>query len=263
MQRIIVVGDVFNVPQSDTNFIMNESDAVEAILSLRSLSQDVELIVEQGVDMLALARAVEHRATMMSPDSPAYHLRPRQCMPRAVRRLAHKAKTENICVSFPRRTSEHEFEIDLHFSGQNEFFLDHMTGFHIQGMVLSEAARQAFLAVTEEFFLRDKTEKYYFVIKHQNISYENFVFPFGAKLNYRIREHKEKNGRYSFVVDIDLVQAGEVCCRVDIAFTVFEAEKISARERVLIEQRAEFILQSMDQLAMPPEKISHPMAEAV
>lgn len=261
MHRIIVIGDVFNVPQSDKKFLMNENDAVEAILSLHPLNQDVELVVEQGVDIMALTRAVEYRATMISPDSPTYHLRPRQCMPRAVRRLAHKAKSENICVSFPRRMSDSEFEIDLHFSGQNEFFLDHMTGFHIQGMALSEAARQAFLAVTEEFYLRGKEEKYYFVIKHQNISYENFVFPFAAKLNYRIREHSEKAGRHSFVVDIDLLQANEVCCRVDVAFTVFKAEKISARERVLIEQRAVSILESMDIAALPAQMPATTMAE--
>lgn len=263
MQRVIVIGDVFNVPQSNTKFLMNENEAVETILSLRPLNQDVELIVEQGVDMLALSRAVEHRATMMPPDSPAYHLRPRQCMPRAVRRLAHKSKSENICVSFPRRLSEDEFEIDLHFSGQNEFFLDHMTGFHIQGMALSEAARQAFLAVTEEFYLRGKNEKYYFVIKHQNISYESFVFPFGAKLKYRIRQHSEKSGRHSFVVDIDLLQADEVCCRVDIAFTVFEAEKISARELALIEQRAESILQGMEIAPLAAQARSPSMVGAV
>lgn len=246
MKRMIVVGDVFNVPSSDIGHLINESDVIEQILSPQKLESDIELLVEQGVDFQALTRAVQHRKLLFGDSEPNYTLRLQHNLPRAVRRLAHKAKVENICISYPRRISQNEFEIELQFSGQNELFLDHMTGFHIQGMALSEAARQAFLAVTEEFFLPKGNEKFYFVIRHQNVAFENFVFPFSAKSLYRIREHSRKEGRQGFVVDMKLLQAGEVCCRVDVSFTVFEAEKISRRERNLIEERASQILEGFE-----------------
>lgn len=237
MKRIIVIGDIFNVPASAVPIILNENDAIEEIVSLKPLDDDVELIIEQGVDLQALTRAVHYRENSLGSGVPKFHINARPEMPRAGRRLAHKAKRENICVSYPRQVSDKTFELDLQFSAQNEFFLDHMTGFHIQGMALSEAARQAFLVVTEEFFLSQAPDNYYFVIRHQNVSFENFVFPFGVTISYEITEHKVKSGRQSFVVKMDLVQGGVVCSRVDVAFTVFSADKISEREEALINER--------------------------
>lgn len=242
MNRIIVVGDIFNVPVSMSECILNESDAIEKIVSLRPVELNIELIVEQGVDMLALTRAIEYRRAAVGVEEVGYVLRPRDSLPRAVRRLAHKARTENICVSYPRRLSETEFELDLQFSAQNEFFLDHMTGFHIQGMALTEAARQAFLAVTEEFFLQESKDQSYFVIRRQNVSFDSFVFPFGTTIRYRIVDHQVKSGRQSFEVVMELVQADVVCSRVDVAFTTFSAAHISAREEELISQRARDIV---------------------
>lgn len=242
MKRIIIIGDIFNVPVSEQNTVLNESDAIEKIVSLEPLQEDVELIIEQGVDMLALTRAIQFRDRNFSSDTPKYNLRPRDTMPRAVRRLAHKAKTENICISYPRQVSDGEFEIDLLFSAQNEFFLDHMTGFHIQGMALSEAARQAFLAVTEEFYLRQSSEDFYFVIRHQNISFDNFVFPFGAKIKYLVKDHQVKSGRQTFIVEMEISQGGLVCSRVDVAFSAFNAQKIAEREETLIKERIQDIV---------------------
>ena len=117
-----------------------------------------------------------------------------------------------------------------------------MTGMHIQGMALMEAARQAFLAVTEAYFLNGDDRDYYFVIKRMDVAYTNFVFPFDATLRYDITRISQKNDRHGFDADIAILQAGETCTTVQVSFTAFEATTIAERERGVADTRYQKLL---------------------
>ena len=238
----IVVGDIFKNPQSSVADILSESEAIEMILHAGALDVNVVLKIQQGVNVAMLEHAIKHQESMSPPSHCRFMLEYGSEMPRAVRRLAHKNRAENICVSFPRRVGAEEFELDLHFSAQNELFLDHMTGAHIQGMALTEAARQAFLTVTEEFFLKESQEKWYFVTHRHNAEFMQFVFPFASHLRYRILTHSVKNGRQTFEVEMQIFQANVCCCRYDVSFTTFEAARLARREDELMGERAFDIL---------------------
>lgn len=238
----IVVGDIFKNPQSAIADILSESEAIEMILLFGELAEDVVFKIQQGVNVSMLEHAIKHQASMVPRSHGRFVLQYGTEMPRAVRRLAHKARAENICVSFPRRTGENEFELDLHFSAQNELFLDHMTGAHIQGMALTEAARQAFLTITEEYFLKDSKEKWYFVTHHHNAEFKQFVFPFAAHLCYRILNHTAKHGRQTFEVEMNVYQSDICCCSFNVSFTTYEAARLAQREDELMGERVFDIL---------------------
>lgn len=242
--NFIVVGDIFTNAQYAVTGVLSESDAIEMILHAEPLAQDVVFKIEQGVNVAMLEHAIAHREVRLGQGQGAGHfvLQYGDEMPRAVRRLAHKARAENICVSFPRRLGQHEFVLDLHFSAQNELFLDHMTGVHIQGMALTEAARQAFLTVTEEYFLNESKEKWYFVTNYHNAQFKQFVFPLAARLNYHVKNHTTKNGRHTFEVTMDVFQGEICCCSFDVSFTTFEATRLAQRETELMSERVFDIL---------------------
>jgi len=231
VERYFVVGDTFAGTARQLSGILTETDALEKVLSAEALPADIYLYSQQGVDLRSLSAAVQHFNTIAGSRSGRFHLVSPACAPRATRRLAHKNRAENIVISAPRRIGEQSFEMDLCFSSQNEFFLDHMTGMHIQGMTLMEAARQAFLAVTEAFYLDGDSQSYYFVIKHMNVSYASFVFPFDATLRYDITRVSQKENRLGFDAQISIEQAGAVCTTVQVSFTAFEAGSIAERER--------------------------------
>lgn len=67
----------------------------------------------------------------------------------ATKPLVHKHRSENTLISTPERSENGNFVAGLILHEQNELMLDHLTGQHVQGMVLTEACRQMFLAVTE------------------------------------------------------------------------------------------------------------------
>lgn len=231
VERYFVVGDTFAGTAKSLPGILTETEALDKVHTAQALPADIYLYSQQGVDLRSLSAAVQHFNATNPARTGQFHLVSAACAPRATRRLAHKNRAENIVISAPRRIGEQSFEMDLCFSSQNEFFLDHMTGMHIQGMALMEAARQAFLAVTEAFYLDGDSRSYYFVIKRMDVSYSSFVFPFDATLRYDITRVSQKDNRHSFDADISIIQAGEVCTTVQVSFTAFEASTIAERER--------------------------------
>ena len=151
---------------------------------------------------------------------------------KAQRDLTHKHKPENGLISEPRRVTRDLFEMDVLIDGRTELMSDHVTGQHVQGMVLVEACRQAFLAVTERFFINpDDGIKYYFVINEMNATYLGFVFPLDIQIRYFIKHKQADNPqRMSFDVLMEVMQGGQVATSVATKFTAFDAEKLKPKE---------------------------------
>jgi hypothetical protein len=151
---------------------------------------------------------------------------------RAGMAITHKRKFVNSIISNPRRLSAELYEADLLVDERSELMNDHQTGQHIQGMILVEAARQMFLAVTEEFFIAsDDSRDYYFVINQMDTRYMAFVFPIDSVLRYEVLEKSLDNPeRLSFNVRITVHQAGIDATEVMVKFTTFLADKIKEKE---------------------------------
>ncbi|MGF9564493.1 AfsA-related hotdog domain-containing protein [Neorhizobium sp. JUb45] len=225
--QYIVVGDRFSgFCAANSEIVRPESSIVEKIVSLPLPHHPVDLIIEQGADFSNIAAAVREK----DPEGRSFRAVPTRRYPRAVKRQAHKNNCENILVSYPVQLTDTRFALEMVLDRSGEMFLDHMTGCHIQGMVLIEAARQSFLAVTEEYYLRDAEDDYYFVIKGINSRFLSFVFPLHTVIDYEVLSYHEKGGRHAFDITVRILQAEEVCAEFDISFTAFPAAVISSKE---------------------------------
>lgn len=153
----------------------------------------------------------------------------------ADRTLCHKHRPENILISVPEQQPDGAYTADLLLHERNEFMLDHLTGQHIQGMVLTEACRQMFLAVTERYCLdHNQAVKRYFVINSMNVRYQAFAFPLPAQIRYQVIDQQQpKPERVSIHADMDVLQAGQVVAGMEVKFTVFDDAYISRRESKL------------------------------
>lgn len=149
--------------------------------------------------------------------------------------LCHKHRLENVLISAPREVAEGCFAADLLIHARNELMLDHLTGLHIQGMVLTEACRQMFLAVTERFCLEGWSIKQrYFVIKEMAMRYLEFAFPLPAEIHYRLLEQQQpKPDRVSINADMEVWQNERPVAGMTVQFTVFDAKHLGEREAVL------------------------------
>jgi len=150
---------------------------------------------------------------------------------RAEPKLSHKHEPQNTMISAPWKVSEDSYRAALLIDDRCADMADHVTGQHLQGMVLIEASRQIFLAVTERFFLPRHAGSFYFVINKFDVSYYAFAFPTKLDLHYQIIDKKlDPRGTYSFDANIGFWQAGALVTEILVKFTAYGSEFLRKRE---------------------------------
>ena len=117
--------------------------------------------------------------------------------------IAHKRKIENCHIARPTKITDTEYKLDVVVDSKCCEISDHITGEHINGVVLIEAARQAFIAITETFFLNEN-EKVYFILKKLNCEFNSFLFPLTIQMKYKILNF-EKKGAAQFNFEVETV----------------------------------------------------------
>lgn len=139
--------------------------------------------------------------------------------------------------------------MDLCIDENSELMRDHQTGQHVQGMVLVEASRQAFLAVPEAFFQDEGEDSAYFVINSVTTEFMGFVFPIRSHIDYRVVSKDINERRKKFSVEIEIIQGGEIRTRSTISFTVYPNRIISEREAALARDAVKVFLSEFQQPA--------------
>jgi hypothetical protein len=164
----------------------------------------------------------------------------------ANRATCHKHRPENVLISNPEKFEDETFISELTLHRNNELMLDHQTGEHIQGMVLIEACRQMFLAVTETYHLsKFSFDSYYFVINEMTVSYLSFAFPLPTKIHYRLLSSDQSRAdRLTVHAEMDIKQNNQVTTKVSVKFAVFDAEKLNTKESQLAERAVHQYLSS-------------------
>lgn len=162
----------------------------------------------------------------------------------ARRAEAHKHREENVLVADLGRHDDQIFDAALRLHGNNELLLDHQTGQHTQGMVVVEAARQMFLAVTERYYTHRWPERrYYFVINSLATTFENFLFPVDARIRYLIQSADLSDpARLEFTARVDIEQGGRRSARCEVAFTAFDATVLETVEYRRAERALDHVL---------------------
>lgn len=241
MQTYIVVADAFT-RFADKPTLWRYSDMLAALRQANTADlRGKRFVAGQGMDdlqmdhlyCLALSKGLETEFAQW---------RQWRSRPMVDMAACHKHRAENVLITEPQRVATDTFVSDLVLHARNELMQDHLTGEHIQGMVLAEACRQMFLAVTELHCLSDfLPAKRYFVINEMAIRYLAFAFPLPAQVRYfQLSQARERGDRHAIEADIEVLQCDRVAASMRVAFMVFDAAALGAREaqlaRVAIEQ---------------------------
>lgn len=159
--------------------------------------------------------------------------------------FVHKHKACNSMLGLPRKVSEGKFEIDVLIHDQCDEMGDHMTGQHIQGMVITEAARQSLMAVTEAYYLNSNDFSSAFVFNSLNTKYINFVFPVAITLEYEITKHKDKgHGSHYFETIVNIIQNDTICAEITAIFSTYNANWLENKESALAHTSIQSVLTS-------------------
>ncbi|OIQ88635.1 A-factor biosynthesis hotdog domain protein [mine drainage metagenome] len=149
---------------------------------------------------------------------------------RSGRRICHKSQRRNVLITDPEPVDENCYRLLLSIDDECEIMSDHVTGHHIQGMVLIEAARQSFIATTE-LFLLPKAERYYFVINKLDTSFLKFAFPVATEIYCLVKDlDLSRDDRIKAKAQISFTQGEENICKVDVEYTAILENKLSGKE---------------------------------
>ncbi|WP_406690577.1 AfsA-related hotdog domain-containing protein [Saccharopolyspora sp. ID03-671] len=151
---------------------------------------------------------------------------------RAGREIVHKHRVENVLISLPRPTDPGTFESDLLIDSGNEMMSDHLTGQHVQGMLVMEAERQMFIAVAEQHYLAPTAVgDSYFVIDAFDTRYRNFLFPLPAVVRCTVLSRRSPHHtRTTFSCELAVLQSGSETAVTEVRFTAFDARVSHAKE---------------------------------
>lgn len=231
MNITIVVADNFNKTAQQEG-VITFNELLKVIENKRV--NDINFVAGQGLSDIQ----IEHIYTLSNcnnmKDNFTYWKLDRNKV-LANKKESHKHNYKNILISRPVRTGDETFESNLIVNYENEFMQDHLTGEHIQGMMLIEASRQMFLAVKEVFYLKDfPAVKKYFVIEEMNTSYKRFLFPLRAIVRYTNLELSWiKPDHLKAHASIEILQNGKITTITEVKFSVYEGTSIESAETYL------------------------------
>ncbi len=228
--NLSIVGDIFN-NSANGKTILTFSQIVSSIKNQTPIvSRDCTLWLEQGMS----EEQVNSLKNLVAEKPIKIHSYFDQWV-RCSGKFTHKSKPFNTLIADPIVVEEaHEFESCLLIDERCAELSDHVTGKHIQFMVLVEAARQMGNAVTEKFF---SNENMIFLANDLDIKFNGFVYPFDVKIIYRVLESKIKmagNGRMKVI--IELSQMNEIKTSVTINFTILERSFVTSIENSALEK---------------------------
>lgn len=151
--------------------------------------------------------------------------------------LTHKIKTENSMISEPEKISELTFRSYLMLDESCAEMSDHITGQHIQGMVLIEAARQMVNAVSEKFLIHSHSRKRKgFVLHSLNSTFLEYIFPLDVEFIFKLEKLRHGlDGNFKAHANIQALQNSKLMMSIDIGFSVMEKNTLLGLES----QRAE------------------------
>jgi len=224
---IIVVGDRFTAFQRHQS-IMGVSDFFEAVVNLDSPTTVVlgQGLKESDVERIA-ALAAKHNPDLVI-DTP---------LTRVEQTATHKEIARNVAISTPVRTATDRFSAHLLLDERSELLVDHLTGQHIQGLALVEAARQLWTAVVE-LFLRQGSDPLRLVLDSVSAQFESYVFPLPAEMQLQVLEANTKEVGLELSCSVEFQQNDRSCAVVEarvrsVAAKIAEwQETMSAREAV-------------------------------
>lgn len=151
--------------------------------------------------------------------------------------LVHKHNSANSMIGFPSKLSDTHYQAEVHIDDRCSELEDHVTGQHISGMLLVEACRQMFLAVTEQYYLKDYDNDFYFVIKRNSAEYKKFVFPVEITIDYKVINYEVmKPGMLKFHVSMDVIQYNKICTTVEYEFVTYDQTLIAEKEAAIAKE---------------------------
>ncbi len=149
----------------------------------------------------------------------------------------HKRLQKNVMISKPEKFSEQEYSAYLMVDDDCAEMSDHLTGQHLQGMLVIEAARQMMLSVTENYLLSDLARyKSWIILGAINTKFYGFLFPLSTKIKFEITDKFTKSSKLTINSKITFYQNEKLQAAVTIEYCVYSRKTLTRIESKMARQ---------------------------
>jgi hypothetical protein len=187
-------------------------------MSVDQLRRIRHIVVGQGIsaDMISRIYAFLHEHGLLSSIQVEEYV-----SDKVSPELVHKKYEKNVLITTPSRNNENIFEAHLVIDESCAELSDHITGNHMQGGLLIEAARQTFMACTSylcEMAGREHDQIDY-ILKQIEVNYKQLLYPLPIRILLSITDLKalKNTGIHTCEVNVRFEQLGvtgvELICK--------------------------------------------------
>ncbi|WP_032116578.1 AfsA-related hotdog domain-containing protein [Candidatus Arsenophonus nilaparvatae] len=233
-KKLVVVGDKFNEFANGKDVLTISQLELMTQIPANIIDKEHEIIVGQGVRKDFAAKVISNQSRNSIHGNKLKMCSLEKMVSDKKNAHCHKRLEQNVLIG-PAEQTEHNnnlYAMPLLIDERCELMADHQTGQHIQGMLLVEASRQAFISVTEEFIYKQETGRYY-VINSMAITFASFLFPLPAMVHFEFLEKDINDRRGRFKAQVRVTQHQTLCTTMDVLFTVYLSGLISEKEKSL------------------------------
>ncbi|CAO97457.1 AfsA-related hotdog domain-containing protein [Erwinia tasmaniensis] len=235
-KKLVVVGDKFNEFANGKDVLTITQLELLTQIPANIIDKEHEIIIGQGVRKDFAGKVISNQ-----PRNTIHGNKLKMCSLEKLvndkkNEYCHKRLEHNVLIGPAEQIEQNSnlFAMPLLIDERCELMADHQTGQHIQGMLLVEASRQAFIAITEEFTYKQETGRYY-VINSMAINFSSFLFPLPAQVHFEYLEKDVNERRGRFKAQVRVMQHKTLCASMDVSFTVYPSGLISEKEKSLSE----------------------------
>ncbi len=193
--NVTIIGDLFECA-SDNVGVFTESEFRRLVLS-GQLGVPSRVRFGQGVS-LASARTLSRAAVDELKLCPTKVLIPTYFGKKARKEIVHKRQDSNVIITAPEWNEKGFYSAWLYIDGVTELMSDHLTGRHLQGIVLLEAARQLSIAIGALNKPRTQpANEVSVVVSEWKCKFHQFVYPFECRIDTSILSSSAQRDRKS------------------------------------------------------------------
>lgn len=227
--KLIIVGDKISDHLENKN-VIGISDFIFKVESGRKAgSKDVCFSVGQGLssDKRDKLKSMYDSNLVSFDASVTKYLG----LKKASSSITHKIHDFNVLISDPCEVDEDKFISQLMVDEASDQLADHLSGSHLSAMVITEAARQMNIAVSEKFLKKESDKKFNFVLLGLKVNFYEYIYPFSASIELHVDAVKKSGDACSQInVTVFFIQGAVKCAEVSSRFMIVDKRIIEGIE---------------------------------
>ena len=210
-ERYLVVGNDY-INFSDNEKVFTLSVFYEQLAKSKTwLSRGEQVLLGQGIncqDVAALRNVLKSRGCQLEgfSENPV------------ATEITHKCSDDHLLIANLQKLDDQKYQFSVLVNDKCDRLCDHVTGCHVSGMIMMEAARQASIAALELSFGKSSDVNYSIMLDKFETDFYGFMFPISALLTVSAsRDENSEVNKFGVATNVTISQCDKLICTLKLS----------------------------------------------